>query len=401
MGIVMDDFIDTFVNTTSEIPSPEIFRRWAAIAVVAAALERRVYSPSRATKPTRPNLFITLAGMSGSGKTEAINLARECIAAGEIYLAEDNLTPAAFYDSFEEAFNTDTLRHAMCVCSTELGVLLPKYDMGFLSELSDLWDNRDTFVARRRASRSGKGNLTVKLEEPTLNILAGVTPTFLSDLLPESAWGQGFCSRMLFIYGIREEPPDVDVLQTRKSMDMKPLHQRVKNIKTLQGEVTWSERARNELNKWFNAGLPPVPEHSRLREYLTRRVVSVIKLSMISAASSSNDIYITLNDFERARDWLITAEQFMPDVFRAMKQKSDVQILDHLHYYLYAQYSKMDRRKAEPLPESMIYNFLKDQVESWKIKHLIETAEKCNIIYRGPLPGTWIPCTFDKRIPLV
>jgi hypothetical protein len=398
----MEDFIETFLASTSEIPSPKIFRLWAAISVISSCLERRVWSPSRATKPTMPNMFITLAGMAGCGKTEAINLARDLLVHAGVWLAEDNITPAAFYDSFEESVKSDPTNPnlfttSMCVCNRELGVLLPKYDMGFLSELSDLFDNQDLYTVRRRTSKSANGNLKVTLQEPSLNMLSAVTPAYLTDLLPETAWGQGFCSRMIFIYGYRKEPANVDVLKPRTKVNLELLYKRAKSFRTLHGEVEWSDEAHKELNLWFNSGMPPSPQHIRLREYRERRLVHYVKLCMISAVSAGRDTFIIIDDLNRAKEWILEAEQAMPDIFRAMVHKSDSVLFDDLQYFLLSQYFTADRKKRDPIPESVIYGFLKTKVESHRIKSIVESAIALNIIKPGAESKTWIPLSYDQR----
>jgi hypothetical protein len=95
------DWIEQFLSLTATIPSPEHFRLWAAITTLAAALERRIFTRTRATRPAFPNLYVTLAGESGSGKTEAINVCRDLWAGLEpqFHISPDNLTNAAFYDA--------------------------------------------------------------------------------------------------------------------------------------------------------------------------------------------------------------------------------------------------------------------------------------------------------------
>jgi hypothetical protein len=53
------DWIESFLRSTSEHPSPEIFRRWAAISAIAGALQRRVWTIT-ASAPTHPNMYILL-----------------------------------------------------------------------------------------------------------------------------------------------------------------------------------------------------------------------------------------------------------------------------------------------------------------------------------------------------
>ena len=117
---------------------------------------------------------------------------------------------------------------------------------------------------------------------------------------------------------------------------------------------------------------------------------------MISSASRSGDLHVTVDDFERARDWMLTIEQTMPDVFRAMGQRSDTQVLSDLHFHLYRIWSSVALDKRKPIPESVIYDFLQSRVPSEKITRLVEVAERAGYIRKAMYPGEWIPNTLQK-----
>ncbi len=393
------DWIDLFLASTDGIPSPRHFRLWAAISAIAGAVERRVYCRTFAG-PLCPNLYVTLSGEPGSGKTQAITAVRDLWALARdssdinlrIHLAPDNVSNAAFYDSLSDAVKT--MRNgtgfpipyrALAVPCDELGVFLPKYDMGFLADLSKIYDNPKTFEARRRVSTS------VNLDRPTVNLLAGATPGFLGELLPEVAWRQGFTSRFIFVHGHKERNGPISTLTPRTELDTTQLVPRLIELLELTGEMLWDSLAERELDSWFNNDMPPRPDHPLLRHYCERRFAHVVKLSMISALSRTGDLLVHLEDFERAADWLTKAETVMPDVFRAMTRKSDGQIIDEMRYYIYVLWSKQPREGREDVHERVLYEFLSDRVESHRIAGVIEAAEKMGKIRRGRLPDEWTP----------
>jgi len=353
-----------------------------------------------------------LTGISGSGKTEAINVARKLWAQLDKFrLAPDNLTPAAFYDALFESLKPKVARNVgiledmcspMTICNRELGVLFPTYDRGWFSDLSDLWDNQDRWKSARRTSR------TVEIENPTINILSGVTPKYLNDVMPEIAWGQGFAARMLYIYGHREIDPingdgngtPVDVLKPQNKTDFTQLQASLESIYLLEGEYSWSPSAHQEINAWYYAGLPPVPQHTRLAEYKTRRLQHVIKLSMISAASANHGLDIQLEDFTRALEWLTEAEAQMPNVFHSMTAKSDGQIINDLHYRFWTKYASVIREKQKPITTEELWAWLYDRVESHRIQSVINAAERSGAIKKGFTPDEWVPQPLNDRIDL-
>ena len=69
------DFVDAFVALTDERPSPEIFRKWAAITTLSGALEKRVWCTTKAG-PQFANLYTMLVAPPGIGKSQAIKIGR-------------------------------------------------------------------------------------------------------------------------------------------------------------------------------------------------------------------------------------------------------------------------------------------------------------------------------------
>lgn len=277
----------------------------------------------------------------------------------------------------------------LAIACREFGVLVPKHDAAFLGDLTDLYDNPNVYKAPRRTSKS------VEIMKPCLNILAAATPDFLYDLLPESAWGQGFTSRLLFIYGTQTSK-ERDIFKKRTDFHFaKLLSKLTETFNELHGEFEWAPNAQRDMNLWFNSGMKPVPNYGRLVHYLGRRDAHLLKLTMISSVSAENGLQIRLSDFERALDWLLNAEKLMPDVFRAMVQKSDKQLLDDLHWHIYTIYNAVAKDKRRPVDEKEIYSFLDDRTTSDKIPRLIDQAVKSGRFRPTKYPGEYIPQPLD------
>jgi hypothetical protein len=213
--------------------------------------------------------------------------------------------------------------------------------------------------------------------------------------MPEVAWGQGFASRMIFIFGAQEEEGFIDVFQRQNPLNLQPLRLRLESVWNLSGEVQWTDSAVDAMLEWYNGERKETaPLHHRLHEYNTRRNIHLFKLSMISAVSAGRDLVVGLPDFLRARKWLYDAEAVMPDVFRAMGAKSDQQILRELNYVLWTRYvasaaSNGGQRKS--IGEEEIWHFLAEKVESFRVKPLVEVAVKTGVLKNGGMPGTYIP----------
>lgn len=390
------DWIDTFIEKTEGMLIPLSFRRWTAIATIAGALERNVFTVTYRSV-LFPNLFVILSGEPATGKSLLVNEARKLwVSVSGLQVGPDNPTKASFLDSLQAAERPSvngsgmTLSAPLSIACREFGVLFPKNDVAFMEDLTDIYDNPEKYTAPRRTTKS------VEIDRPIVNILAGATPDKLGDFFPDVAWGQGFTSRLLLIYGTAVESSDRNIFAKRYETDATWLKQRLNYFhKELHGEFEWAPDAALAMNTWANDGLPPVPTYGRLRHYNSRRLSHVLKLAMISAISADHDLNIELSDFERAKTWLLEAEALMPDIFRAMAQKSDILILDDIEHEVRSVYYRQVRGARRPIGEEVIYTLLETRVPSERVRFLIEMAEKTGRIRPGGMPGTWTPGTIE------
>lgn len=392
----MSDFITSFLDHTEGAPTPDIYRLWAAISTVAGALERRVWVET-ARSALFPNLYVMLVGAPGVGKDMAINPVRELWQeTHSLHIAPVNMSKAGLVDTLIEAERKFVLPdqlveyHSLLVVIPELGVLLPAHDLEFLSNLNHIYDNPKVYRERKR----GIGK-EIQVSKPQLNILAGTQPGYMAELFPESAYSMGFISRMIMIYAA--EGPQVSLFEALEERPLAPLVNQLKSFTKLMGKFEWSDEAKAEAERWLKTKCEPIPEHSKLQHYIPRRILHTLKLSMIAAVSRTGALRIELEDFCRARDWLIEAETHMPDIFREMLQKSDKDIITELHFFVWSQQIK---NKGLALPEAALVNFLQQRVPSEKIVRVLEVAERASILMRTISPdGPQGPGKFWKARP--
>lgn len=386
----MPDWIDSFMDYTEGLPTPDIFRLWTGISTIAACLERRVWVAT-ARGVVYPNLFVLLVAPPAVGKSIAIEQSENLMQAastmaarqhsmGGFKLAPKDMSAASLVD----AMTACTRRYitasggideysSMYIQIGELGVLMPGHDLHFVSLLNNLYDNPNIYTQQRRSL--GKDPLTVT--RPSLNVLAGTQPGFLAATLPEEAWNMGLTSRLILVYA--SSGPIVDLFSSRSSdpAHFKALAEGLAKLQGLHGLVKWSDEAATEVQKLHFDRIPPTPEHSRLQHYIGRRTLHLLKLSII-ACCSRGGFEISLRDLHRARHWLLQAEELMPDIFRDMVGKSDHQVIQELHFHIWRIWAK----DKKPVHESRLFDFLRTRVPSEKIEKIIEIAQRSNILKR-------------------
>jgi hypothetical protein len=366
---------------TDGTPAPTLFRLWSAIACVGGALERRVWCET-SRSPMYPNMFVLLVSGPGVGKSVAIHPVSEIwLTAGKFYISPNSVTKAALVDCLLAADRKIitpqgvTEYHSLLVPCSEFGVLLPAHDLEFLSVMNDIYDNPRVYREQRRHVNGGK---LLEIMHPQFNVLAGTQPGFLSSLLPEEAWSMGFTSRIIMIYAGSGPKVSLFGQMDRRDELFQSLVRRVRHMATLMGCFTWEDAAAKELQDWHFEGCPPIPTHSKLVNYNPRRSLHMLKLSMISAVSRSGTTHIVLDDVLRARDWLLAAEQIMPDIFREMVHRSDAQVIQDLHFFMWQIYAV----KKVPMHQGLLIHFLQNKVPTEKVMRVLDIAEKANIIAR-------------------
>ena len=373
------DWIDDYMTLTDGLPTSRQFRLWSALTCVAGACERRLWVETAKSK-LFANMYVWLVGGPGSGKSVAIEPARNLWSATQKFkISPDNMTKASLVDAISRAERKIILGaqdiieyHSMLIPAPELGVFMAAHDTEFLSVVNYVYDNPYNYREERRSL-----NKQIDISYPQITMLGGAQPGLLSNVLPEEAWTMGTMSRVLMVYGHEAAKIDLFAPKVEDTRLFESLTKRLCQIGDMVGCLKWAPDAQAEMMRWYLGGMDPIPEHSKLLYYCARRITHMLKLCMISAIAQLRTT-ITMADLQRARDWLLEAEQLMPDIFREMTQRSDIQVLDELHMFMWQLWVK----KKDPIHVSRMNHFLLSRMPHDKVSRLIEMAERSNRVNR-------------------
>lgn len=391
------DWLSSWLAYTEGEISPEIFRLWAGISAIGASTERRVWVKA-GDRITFPNQFIWLAGPPGTGKyiIEAIRgLMEEARFMGEkaFQVAPDSVTKASLIDTLADAKRTFLppsgepafSYSSLYVAAEEAQNFMSAYDLDFLGVMNTIWNNKQRHEERRRYGSHQK----VDIEAPQLSVLWGVQPGWLASVFPEEAWSTGLTSRTVMVYSSNAPEKDFFAESQRDPGDRQHLVDQLGSLAGLWGQMKWTPEGAKVMREWFEAGGPPIPTHSKLQHYLPRRIRHhAVKLTMVSTLSRTGMLMIEEEDVRRAIAWLLEAEATMADIFRAMVGRSDKQIIDDLHDYMF----KIWGREKKSVPSRLIAHWLSVRLPSDKIDKVWSVAERSGVIAR--VAGTddlWIP----------
>lgn len=257
--------------------------------------------------------------------------------------------------------------NSMYINVDELGAFISKYDNEMTDGLSALYDP-DPYSQSRRTN-----DLKIKIQSPQINMLTGSTPQNLSDLMPDKAWGQGFTSRLIMVFS--DERIIGDDFETKPKSKTADLLHDLNIINGLYGKFTVTESYRQAVNDWRALGEAPAPNHPKLTHYIGRRRVNLYKLSMIAAINRTNALVIDKNDFNTAMGWLLEAETYMPEIFKAGAVNADGQAMDEIMHYI------MIADRGKGVTEQAITRFARDRVPLHSILRVIEILENSGQIY--------------------
>jgi hypothetical protein len=362
----LESWIESFVEHTDNLESPTLFRKWAGIFTVAAAMEMKCGMVS-AGSLLYPNMYVFIIGHPGVGKTRIIRAAKRFMGElPEFHFAPTSVTGASLVDKLAaskrfiprlpdpplEYYNT-------VITAEEFGALMAEYSNQMVSLLSHFYDP-DPYEEERRGRPENK----VKISRGQVNMITATTPSSLLSTMPEFAWDQGFTSRIIMVNSDeRIIGDDFAEKEVRPSDDL--VHD-IKMIGALNGEFKVTLDFRNAVNDWRALGEPPIVNHPKLLHYKTRRRVHLYKLAMVSCADRSDVLLLTKDDFNRAMGWLLEAEASMPDIFTAGSNGTDARATDEIVHFIHA----MD--KGQGIPEHMIINFARSRVPMHSILRVIE-----------------------------
>lgn len=293
---------------------------WGGMWILGICAARQIYFESAPGKRLYPNLYLMPVGQPGTGKGELIEAMRSVLVPLHRFtFAPNSATRAAMLDYMADNVvsrivgGQPYISHECIALNEEFASLVPENDNWYLTTLNELYDCRMSFTARTRTHG------IVELHEPYAAVFAAAQPQFLALTFPEQAWGMGFMSRTIMIYsGEQVHRPDLFAERERLDAEREALLDYLRAILDTHGPVVWTPGAKRVLQAWYDAGMPPKPNHPRLTSYVNRRIMHIYKLSIIASLDESTSLQIKPHHAEAAIRRLLTNEARLPQIFLEM-----------------------------------------------------------------------------------
>lgn len=353
---------------------------------MSSALERRVWLNLSGGK-IYPNMYVFLVANPGVGKDQALIPARELLEESKtINLAPTSMTGKGMIDVLADAkimkefTNPETKAkvyyQSITICVPEFGTLLSKHDLEFLSIINDAYNCGPSIRERLRSQRD---ELVIK--NPHVSIVAGTQPQFISSMFPEEAWGMGFFARVIMIYHDKAIKSDLFSgglfsRDTGHEKLKKSLISDLQHINKMAGPMSVSKDAQHAINEWnLQDSESDQPTHPKLIHYNTRRILHLLKVCMVLAASRGK-MEIGMAEWKDAQEILFEAEDRMPEIFKEMSNTGSKQIIDQAYYFILKSYQATEK----PVPETRVLQFLVSHVPAHQVQYMLETMLRSEII---------------------
>ena len=309
------DFFKTYFAYVGETEAPMSYHRWTAISAVGTILGRQAFLPF-GHGVIYPNQYLMLMGSPGTRKGTAMNIGKKLLqGAGYSRFCPDRLSKERFlmeikpYDADEllpdsdlEALVIDRPSEIYAFAE-EFTDLVGQGGMEFMTMLTKLWDNMPRYEHPKIHGKS------IVIDKPTVNIFGGNTVQGLALAIPPEALGNGFLSRVIFIF---DEPTGKKITFPEPvNQDLKQLLvEHFRDIKeNFKGELAYTKEARALLDRMYREAIEV--DDIRFKHYSTRRFIHLLKLTIILSASKLSMV-VSADTVIEANTILVSAEKKMP-----------------------------------------------------------------------------------------
>jgi hypothetical protein len=340
--------------------APESFIFWTGIFTLASAIKRNVTIPKRmmGSWEVIPNVYILFVADPGKArKTTTANYAEDLfeIAKG-ITRSPELISKEALLQTLVESPD-----QTIAILAPEFGEFMAKSGVDMYGWLTNMYDGKRRIVAKT-ISRS-----TELAEKPCVNLLGATTPVWIAENMPESVIGGGFASRVIFIHEdtVRRRKLFYNKLDWSVLDDIqKSLSIDLARISKIKGAMEFeSQETMDKIEAWYtDTADEGTAAHYKLSGYYERRPAYALKLAIILHLAYSDELVLTLQDFNEAVAILKQIEKKLPKVFEAVGKNPYVVDMNRIYDFI------LERKKVV---KSDLYREFSHAAEQPKLDELL------------------------------
>jgi len=336
----LDDWLDSYMIYTENSEPPILYRKWSAISVLAACLQRKCRLDWGVIR-CYPNFYIILVGESGKcRKGTALGPAESLLRDTGVRLAAEATTrealivdlEAAGWNEGSDGLKSPGLHSSLTIFSNELTVFLGWDNRQLMIDMVDWYDCKDEWKYKTKHHGDNK------VVGVWVNLIGGTTPSLIRSALPHDAVGGGLTGRMIFVYEDRKAKTVIFPSLSEEAERIEPdLKADLVAISTMSGQFKLSEDFFDLWAEWYpKQDESPPFEDDRFGGYFERRPVHLLKLSMIMSASRSNSMVLEPIDFQKSLLLLKQTEVKMPRTFTGFGESRTAAVTERVMAFIAA-----------------------------------------------------------------
>lgn len=297
--------------------APESFIDWTGLFNLAAATRRHVQVPKTmfGSWHCAPNLYVLfIAGAGKARKSTTTNYTEELIheVMPKITAAPELITKESLLAELVKSSDA-----SMYILAPEFGEFIVKSGVDMYGFLTNIYDGKK-HISASTLSRGAEF-----ADRPCVNLLGATTPEWVAANMPESVIGGGFASRVIFVFEERVrrrqlyyESLDYEALEKIRKNLISDLEHIANNI---HGDFKIAEDAKEFMENWYQTTADTYSEADyKMHGFFERLPAHIHKVAMLVHLSYSDELVITLKDFEVAIKLLKQVELKLPQTFQAI-----------------------------------------------------------------------------------
>jgi hypothetical protein len=305
------NWLSAYGEYSSGTESPESFHLWTGLSVLASACRRNIWL-DQGVYDVHPHLFVILVGPPGKvAKSTAIRMGRKILYGVEdIKFGPDSVTREELIRVLAKESSAHPVA-AITIHSTELSSLIEPSGIKMIQFLTDIYDGD----VKWQYATKGSGKDIVS--NPSVNLLAGTTPSWVSEGMPADAVNHGFTSRVIFVF--EDEPNELQPFPKLPDPALvKALTNDLDYISRIKGQFTWTQDGRDAYVERYKQIYGTKISDYRIEGFHWRKKVHILKVAMLLSIAENDSLEITEKEITVAWDLLTTIEPKMAKTFSAV-----------------------------------------------------------------------------------
>ena len=378
------NFLRKYVSLFQGTEVPDRFATWAGISCLSAMLERRIWIDMNIFT-IYPNMFIVFVADSGQmRKSTAILMTSRLLSKtdpGPRMIAQKTTTEALI-DHLRVTRSDDGTKLLQQTCggiviADELASFInhDSYQRGLGSLMIQLWDCPDKYEYRTR------NRPLEEIHFGHLSLLGGTTIHTLRDAIPLAAMGDGFSSRVLFVYEDVAPPPVPRPIRFKgfKKVESELIHQ-LQKLASHKGEVTLSPDAIElfdaEYKRFYHSKFYG---NEQFQAYASRRDKHLLKVAMCLMAAEGESLELTRYHIQGAIVLLSDLELSLGTVFDRITMTESGALTERIYNSIVSNGGTMSRAD--------ILKKYSHQINAFELTKVTDTLAQANRIKIGTSTG--------------